>query len=144
MKSVSYFSIRPKWQEVITPGEFWRSSSDIWVLNLLFMCLTLKNHCSCYIVPLCVMTWVRWLWNESGDCLWEGRTYQSLVKTLSTFSLSWTPDPSSLHFAWRLTDNWNWSHKYTKIPIIFTGILKSVFLGIKKSEIFVSNYKGKL
>lgn len=80
----------------------------------------LMLHVYCYI----------W-WHDSDDCewgvgLWEDRTYQSLVKILSTFSYTWMSDPCTTHFAWKLTDTWNWSHRDTKILIIFTRILKSV------------------
>lgn len=96
-------------------------------------------HATC--VLLYVMIWIRWLWNEYAH-LWEDRTYQSLVKMLSMFSLSCMPDLESLHFAWKLADNWNWSHRSTKILIIFTGILKSVILGVRNLK-FLYQIKSK-
>lgn len=95
----------------------------VWFSVWLFLCLMLENHGSCC---RCAATMC---WHEYGvivkwGCLWEDRTYESLVTKPSTsFTLNVRPH---LHSAWQLTGTGNWSHKYTKMLVIFTITLKLV------------------
>lgn len=94
-------------------------------------CLKTMAH-AVGVLPTCDDMNTVWLWSEAV-CLREDRTYESLVMTPSTFfvclffTLNVRP---CLHSAWQLTGNW--SHKYTKMLMIFIVTLKWVILNTKK------------
>lgn len=106
-------------------------------------CLKTMAH-AVGVLPTCDDMNTVWLWSEAV-CLREDRTYESLVMTPSTFfvclffTLNVRP---CLHSAWQLTGNW--SHKYTKMLMIFIVTLKWVILNTKKKNLKFLYQKAKL